>query len=87
MEFVILALIAVIVWYAGASINAVLQGAGAMASKEFEVYEIDQDIRLAKTRKVQSQKAQKLVEDGPVMTTKEIKELLGAINGVNNGKA
>lgn len=76
MEFVILGLIAVIIWYVGEHVNNMLEGAAKMASREFEVYEVDQEIRLAKERQTQLDKVKRVLDNGPVPSTAELKALL-----------
>ena len=76
MEFVALAIIVIVVWYAGEHVNNMLEGAASMASREFEVYEVDQEIRLAKERQEQLKKIERVLDNGPVPTTAELKNLL-----------
>jgi ubiquinone/menaquinone biosynthesis C-methylase UbiE len=47
-----------------------------MAAKEFEVYTVDQEIRLAKERQEQLKKVERVLDNGPVPTTAEMLELL-----------
>ena len=76
MEFVFILMIIIIVWYAGDIVNSMLEGAGKLASKEFEVYEVDQEIRLARERQAQLKKIESVLDNGPVPSTAELKALL-----------
>lgn len=76
MEFVALGILAVVVWYAGDIVNSMLEGIGKMASREFEVFEVDQEIRLAKEKQEQLKKVERVLDNGPVPTTTELKNLL-----------
>ena len=71
-----MAILAVIVWYIGEHVNNMLEGAADMAAKEFEVYTVDQEIRLAKERQEQLKKVERVLDNGPVPTTAEMLELL-----------
>ena len=76
MEFVALGVLIIIVWYAGDIVNGMLEGAAKLASREFEVYEVDQEIRLAKERQEQLKKIERVLDNGPVPSTAELKSLL-----------
>lgn len=77
MEFVALGILLIVVWYVGEHVNNMLEGVASMARKEFEVYEVDQEIRLAKERQDQLKKIERVLDNGPVPTTTELKNLLG----------
>ena len=76
MEFVFMAILVIVVWYAGSYVNNMLESAATMASREFEVYEVDQEIRLAMERQQQLKKVERVLDNGPVPTTQELKSLL-----------
>lgn len=76
MEFVFMGIVLIVVWYVGEHVNNMLEGAANMASKEFQVYEVDQEIRLAKERQEQLKKVERVLDNGPIPTTAELKALL-----------
>ena len=76
MEFIALGILGIIVWYIGEHVNSMLEGAAKLASREFEVYEVDQEIRLAKERQEQLRKIERVLDNGPVPSTAELKSLL-----------
>ena len=76
MEFVLLGVLVVVVWYIGEHVNSMLEGAANMAAREFEVYEVDQEIRLARERQDQLKKIERVLDNGPVPSTADLKSLL-----------
>ena len=72
----IIVIVLVVVWYLGKSINAILEGAGAVASEEFATFQDDQKARLAKIRKKQAATIKKYELD-KAPTSKEIRAMLG----------
>jgi hypothetical protein len=79
MELVYIVLIAVVVWYLGSSINAMIQKSAELASQEFAVFERDQKIRHHKIRANQTKKVKSLA-DLDVMSDKEFEEFFNIIN-------
>jgi len=79
MELVYIALIAVVIWYLGSSINAMIQKSAELASQEFTVFERDQKIRHHKIRANQTKKVKGLA-DLDVMSDKEFEEFFNVIN-------
>ena len=76
MEFVALGILVIIVWYIGEYVNSILESAAKLASKEFKVYEVDQEIRLARERQAQMKKVESVLDNGPVPSTEELLTLL-----------
>lgn len=56
-------IILVVIWYLGSSINAVLNGAGQLAEKEFGNFTREQDIRIHKARIKQHKAVAKFSND------------------------
>lgn len=79
MEYVYIVVIAIIVWYAGSSINSMVQASAEMASDEFNVFKRDQKIRHHKIRANQTGKV-KTLSDLDVMSDKEFDEFFKVIN-------
>lgn len=79
MELVYIVLIAIIVWYLGSSINAMIQASAEMASDEFNVFKRDQKIRHYRIRANQTKKVKSLA-DLDVMSDKEFEEFFRVIN-------
>ena len=79
MEVVVVCLLGIIVWYIGGHVNSMLESAATMTAREFEVYEVDQEIRLAKERQEQLKKIERVMDNGPVPSTAELKALLTGV--------
>lgn len=79
MELVYIAVLGLVVWYAGASINSMIQASAVMAEKEFKSFNREQDIRLHKVRANQTARVSKLA-DLDVMSDKEFNEFFSVIN-------
>lgn len=79
MELVYITIIAVVIWYAGSSINAMIQKSAELAGQEFAVFERDQKIRHHKIRANQTKKIKSLA-DLEVMSDKEFEEFFNVIN-------
>jgi hypothetical protein len=83
MEVVYLALIGLVVWYFGSSINAATQKAAELANQEFASFERDQRIRLHKVRANQTKKVKSLA-DVEVMSDKDFEEFFNIIKEEKN---
>jgi len=79
MEIVYIGILVAILWFAGSSINAMLQGTAVLAEKEFKSFSREQDIRLHKNRVKQTAQVSKLAED-TAMSDKEFNEFFSVIN-------
>ena len=53
-------IVLVVIWYLGRAINAILDGSGEVAEKEFDLFKQKQDLRIHKER----QKLYKTVQKG-----------------------
>jgi len=78
LGFVTIALIVLVVWYFGSSINAIVKGSGEMASDEFQVFRRDQRIRLHKTRIAQT-KTLSDIKDESALSDEEFDKILDVI--------
>lgn len=78
MELIItMAVIMVAIWYLGKPINAVLAGAGDMASQEFELQQANQQVRLQR----EFSKLGVKIENSDIKYTKgDVQELLKQMN-------
>ncbi len=65
-----IAIIILIVWYGGSAINSILAGSGEVASKEFESFKQQQDIRLFKN-KIKLHKQVEKIKDSTIYSDDE----------------
>ncbi len=70
LGFATIAIIVLVIWYGGSSINAILAGSGDLASKEFTQFKRAQDIRIHKSRIKEHKQIEKF-KDQPVYSDQE----------------